>query len=183
MNNGVYNILSFLLSSVSTYLQLLWRQSSGLSLHQLYDSQNSSGFKLLKLQIVQRKYILSNKNSNCCNPLQQKVNNINSVSTSLFKEYGKGNTRPPRSQTITQEARAERRSHQIGRQTLLYSPSPSPPPPDNEDKKVIDKEAIRTVGMDRGIVCYCAGVECVFEMELYHYTHKQERDVSQECSV
>lgn len=66
----------------------------------------------------------------------------------MFEEYGEGIANPSGSQTTPQD----------GRQ-MSASESPQ----------------FRTVGRDRGIVCYCAGVECVFEMELYRYMHKQER--------
>ena len=70
----------------------------------------------------------------------------------MFEEYGKGKTR---SQTTPQDA------IQTSDESLPSLPFELP--------------QFCTIGMERGLVCYCAGVECVFEMELYRYKHKQER--------
>ena len=91
----------------------------------------------------------------------------------MFEKCEKGKT----------DARAEGQGqpHKIPKEEIepvLPSPSPSPLPLDNEDETIIEMEAIRNVGRDSGIVCYCAGVECVFEMILYRYKDKQERRMS-----
>lgn len=85
----------------------------------------------------------------------------------MFEEHEK-ETEPSISQTPQESDE--------GRQPLPSSPSPSSPPPDNENKTIIEniEEGFCTVGSDSGIVCYCAGVKCVFEMELYRYKHKQK---------
>ena len=63
-----------------------------------------------------------------------------------------------------------------GSQPLLSSHSLTPPHQNNGGQTIIDytQDELCTVGKDRGYVCYCAGVECVFEMILYRYKHKQE---------
>ena len=110
----------------------------------------------------------------------------------MFRRYGKGKPRPQRSRTtMSLPAMSHERLRGSSRQMslpvenqplLTASSSPPPLPPTNEEdpneeiEDIIEKEAFRTVGLDKGIVCYCAGVECVFEMILYHYIKKQERD-------
>uniref|UniRef100_A0A1X7SDJ2 Uncharacterized protein n=1 Tax=Amphimedon queenslandica TaxID=400682 RepID=A0A1X7SDJ2_AMPQE len=86
-------------------------------------------------------------------------------------------------QPMTNETRLRSHSHrqmslQADTQPLLTaSPEEDPREGPNEDiADIIEKEAFRTVGFDKGIVCYCAGVECVFEMILYEYIKKQERE-------
>ena len=95
-------------------------------------------------------------------------------------------------QPITNQPRLRSHSHrQMSLQAdtqplLLASPEENPREDPNEDIgdviDIIEKEAFRTVGFDKGIVCYCAGVECVFEMILYQYIKKQERDYQEQVS-
>ena len=47
-------------------------------------------------------------------------------------------------------------------------------------EKLVGQDSLCTVGNDRGVICYCAGIECVFEMKLYHYKWKQEMRIDVE---
>lgn len=128
--------------------------------------------------------------------------------TSLFEEYGKGKARLPKSQTTMSlpatmhQTRAARRHVHSSRQLSLpplaehaeteplIVESPSPPPPPQNDKELEESSIYheivsesRPIGLEKGFVCYCAGVECVFEMILYRYKHKQEREEMDHESV
>ena len=127
--------------------------------------------------------------------------------TSLFEEYGKGKARLPKSQTTmslpatTHQTGAARRHTHSSRQLSLQplaetepliveSPSPPPPPPPQNGNELEESSIYheivsesRPIGLEKGFVCYCAGVECVFEMILYRYKHKQEREEMDHESV
>jgi hypothetical protein len=102
----------------------------------------------------------------------------------LFKEHFKyvpdDGLEPPSPQAAegNDDNGQEEREH-------AYMPliNPQPFPAENEFPEnargahideLFDEDSFCTVGKERGIICYCGSIECVFEMKLYMYTHKQE---------